>query len=280
MSLPGRDIRDPKLAVIHDRLHLYVLANDSNLALPDDTLVATSEDGSRWSAFEPTGPAGFLLWRPRTLDGHTWYVPAFGAREGTALLLRSSDGRRWERVGEIYGGRDASETDIVFLPDGRLLATVRLERVEDLWRGGRSSGTFIAHADPPYDGFVGQRIGSERLDGPALFVHEGVALALGRRQPGTHGGLTGLGGLLSRKRTALYRVEPDGLVHLADLPSAGDTSYPAVVEDGDEWIVSYYSSDPERDLPWIVGMLRPTRIYLARIRPSELLDGSLQDGSR
>ena len=42
---PGKDIRDPKLAVIGGRLHLYALPNAGVAATPEGTMLATSADG-------------------------------------------------------------------------------------------------------------------------------------------------------------------------------------------------------------------------------------------
>jgi hypothetical protein len=55
------------------------------------------------------------------------------------------------------------------------------------------------------------------------------------------------------------------LRYLTDLPSAGDTSYAGIVMQGDELIASYYTSPPQRDITWILGMLRPSNIRMARI---------------
>jgi hypothetical protein len=55
------------------------------------------------------------------------------------------------------------------------------------------------------------------------------------------------------------------LVYLTDLPSAGDTSYSGVVRRGDELYVSYYKNEIDRDYPWIVSMISPSSIRLARV---------------
>ena len=70
---------------------------------------------------------------------------------------------------------------------------------------------------------------------------------------------------MSRKRTAIYRVEPDRLVRLSDLPSSSDTSYAGVaVRDGALW-VDYYTSRIDRDWPWLFGMLSRSDVRMARI---------------
>jgi hypothetical protein len=72
-------------------------------------------------------------------------------------------------------------------------------------------------------------------------------------------------GLYSRKRTSIFLVEPEGLRYLTDLPSAGDTSYAGIVIQGNELFASYYTSPPAKDQTWLLGMLRPASIRMARI---------------
>ena len=74
-----------------------------------------------------------------------------------------------------------------------------------------------------------------------------------------------MGGVLSRKRTALYRVEPDRLVRLSDLPSSSDTSYAGVALRDDALYVDYYTSRIDRDWPWLFGMFARSEIRMARI---------------
>jgi hypothetical protein len=266
-QVPGKDIRDPKLALIGGRLHLYALPNSGKMATPEGTLLATSEDAVHWTPLEPIEPAGWLLWRPKSNDGgKTWYVPAYWKDHGKSILLRSNDGRDWEQVSVIQEGNGNDETDIVFLPDGRLLATTRLEVTPDTVLGHYDGRTGIHVAAPPYTEWSTHESRLTRLDGPNLFALDGEVFAVARYQPDPNGFLTRMGGILSRKRTSLYRVEPDRLVRLSDLPSAGDTSYAGVVvHEGQLWI-DYYTSRFDRDWPWLFGMPLRTDIHMARIR--------------
>ena len=69
------DIRDPKLAVIGDRLFLSALPNNGFEPEPYGTVVSTSDDGINWTPFEQVGEPGWLLWEPKTPDGGaTWYL--------------------------------------------------------------------------------------------------------------------------------------------------------------------------------------------------------------
>lgn len=265
LRVPDRDIRDPKLVLRNGRLYLFALPNDTLYATPTHTVLATSLDGANWTPFQPVGPEGWLFWRPKTRDGRVWYVPAYWHEHGESILLRSGDLRHWQRVSTLHEGDANDETAIEFLPDGRMLATARLEvRPDSVW-GNRDAGTALLVAEPPYTRWSEVRSQVTRLDGPVLFSHGGRIYAVARHQPEPRGPLTRLGGSFSRKRTALYRVEPERLVHLSDLPSAGDTSYAGVALRSGDLFVDYYTSRTDRDYPWIVGMFLPTDIRMARV---------------
>lgn len=272
LGVPGHDIRDPKLAIIGGRLFLYALPNEGLTATPTHTVLATSDDARSFSPFEPVGPPGWLFWRPKTPDGGAaWYVPAYWHEHGASILLRSTDGVAWQQVSRIHDGDGNDETAIEFLPDGRLLATARLEVTPDRIRGNADACTLLAVAEPPFDSWQTTRSRVTRLDGPVLFSHQGSVYAVARNQVGRRGPFTRLGGLLSRKRTALFRVEPDRLEHLADLPSSGDTSYAGVVLRDGHAFIDYYTSRIDRDWPWLLAMFLPSEIRMARISLDELV---------
>jgi hypothetical protein len=261
----GEDIRDPKFAPIGDRLFLYALKNTDFTAEPYQTVYSVSEDGVDWSAFQELEPKGWLFWRPKTQDGSTWYVPAYWHEHGRAALLRSTDGENWTIQSEIHEGDRGDEPAVEFLPDERLLATVRLE-MSDSWTGHPEGSTLIATSEPPYETWTANTKSQvARLDGPALFTYNNRMYAVGRYQPSVAGPFGWQGSIFSRKRTALYLVEEDGLVYLSDLPSSGDTSYAGVVLRDDNLYVSYYTNDVQRDPPWILGMVSPSAIRMARI---------------
>ena len=261
----GEDIRDPKFAPIGDRLYLYALKNTEFTAEPYQTVYAVSEDGASWSSFQEIEPKGWLFWRPKTADGSTWYVPAYWHEHGRAALLRSTDGENWMVQSEIHEGDRSDEPAIEFLPDGHLIATVRLE-MSDSWTGHPEGSTLIATSQPPFETWTpSTKSPIARLDGPTLFTYNDKVYAVGRYQPHVASPFGWQGSIFGRKRTLLFLVEEDGLVYLSDLPSAGDTSYSGVVRRGDNLYISYHSNDVDRDYPWILGMVSPASIRMARI---------------
>jgi hypothetical protein len=268
----GEDIRDPKLAIIHDQLMLYALLNKKFDPEPYKTIVIRSNDGINWSSLTDVTPEGWLLGRPVTHDQETWFAPAHHIDHGTAILLRSSDGVHWDTHGIIQGGDRADETAILFLPDSQMAAVSRVEAGGGIF-GHPDAGTQISCASAPYQSWTSLgRSKVTRLDGPALLQHNARVYAIGRRQLEVKGPLQWQGSALGRKRCAIFRVDKNAgeLIHLLDLPSAGDTSYPGAVLVEDKLFISYYTNDIHKDPLWVIGMLRPTRIQMAMIELKEL----------
>ncbi len=267
---PGEDIRDPKFAIIGKWLFLYALKNTSFVAEPYLSVYAYTENGNAWTDFQNVaGVDGWLFWRPKTQDGVTFYNAAYWWEHGKAVLLKSTDGVRWEIVSTIHEGGRNDETEIEFLPDGRLLATARLEYGDgEVIFGDPKGSTLITVAEPPFTTWTPRAESLvTRLDGPYLFTYHGRIYAVGRFQPnpGREGLLTDQGSILAPKRTALFEVHENGLAYLTDLPSDGDTSYVGLVIDGDTAYASYYTSPINHDYVWIIGMLSPSEVRMAKI---------------
>jgi hypothetical protein len=306
LRVPGSDVRDPILAPVGDELLLYALTNQGFYAIPSGTVLAASADGERWSGFEPVGPPGWLFWRVRPHPSERapggrplWYASAYWKDHGESILLRSADGRDWERVATIHRGDANDETEIAFLPgpDGalsdRLVATARLEGAADSLTGHPRACTLLAFADPPYREWSETRklrSAATRLDGPVAFADGGRLFAVARAHPGPRRWPARLGSAFARKRTALWWIDPGRetpggaaagdprLVWLSDLPSAGDTSYAGVVLHGGSLYADYYTSRIDRDYPWLLGMLLRSDVRMARVPLGAL--HALAEGAR
>jgi hypothetical protein len=259
------EYRDPKFADIVGRMFIFALPNAGWRAIPNRTVYTSSTDGVSWTPMQDIEPHGWLFWRPKTRDGITWYVTAYWHEHGASALLASNDGVQWSEVSRVYDGEGNDETDFEFLPDGRILATARLEGRADTEWGDATASTLIAVAEPPYERWRHAKSNVTRLDGPCLFPYNGRVYAIARYQATHAPRLVELGGMYSRKRTSLFLVEHTALRYICDLPSAGDTSYAGAVIRGDDLYASYYTSPPERDITWVLGMFRPTNIRMARI---------------
>ncbi len=261
-SIDGFDIRDPKLALINENLFVYVVKR----ALKEEgeeittSQYSVSEDGNDWSKLKDIEPEGKRFWRAKTRDNNTWYCPIF--EQGDVKLYNSINGVDWDDICSIYEGAGADESDFEILPDGRMIVSMRIQ-------GG---GTRIYVADHPYNDWNYEEWQYNRLDGPCLFSINDKIFAVGRNQPEVDNIFQQVGSATCRKRTSLFMIEEDRIIHLSDLPSSGDTSYPAVVIKGDHIYISYYTSDMHRDYPWFLGMVSSTKVRIAKISTSNLVD--------
>lgn len=287
----GRDVREPRLVPWQGRLLLFwFTAGTSATRFEPDRIHVSERVGDVWTEPLPISPPDCVVWRVRPVAGRLHLTVYRGGGSLytahpvplTVELWASDDGRSWapadpERPVVHEGG---CEAEFVELDDGRLLSVVRKEGPE----GGWGSDLGIAPA-----GDVARwttRPDLRKFDSPCLFLDEGTPYLIGRRQV-AFGGRYDLG--LDRvpepwrtkidmvayaatpKRTAIYRIDPDELTAtwVADLPSAGDTSFAGVVPtaDGEGHLVFNYSSPIHRGWwPWVVGQLRPTHIYSVEVR--------------
>ncbi len=267
--IKNEDIRDPKFAIINNKMILYVLKNIGFDPEPYATVLNYSENGEDWKDGEELKEhEGWLFWRPKTYDGKIWYMPAYWWDHGKSILLKSTDGIHWEHVSLIYEGLKNDETAIEFLPDGRMICTARLEGSGNYFGDDRGS-TLISIANKPYTSWRQTKSYVTRLDGPVLFSYNNKVYAVGRYQPKI-GFLTKQGSILSRKRTSIFLVEEDKLIWLSDLPSAGDTSYGGIVIKDNSLYVCYYTNDVKKDFPWVLGMISQSDIMMVKINLTSL----------
>jgi hypothetical protein len=266
----NRDIRDPHFYEIDGRLAIKALtrlpvtsARDSRV----DTVavVTTTADGTTWSAPAPIGPPTWSFWRIKSHQG-VRYSAAYEDGDRSVKLMSSRDGRSWTAGATIYdvAADTPLETELVFMPSGRLLALVRMDGSDGelLGAAGRLR-TKVCWAEEPYAEFsCPQELDGARLDGPLALFHDGRLFVLARKHLP----------ILDRKRTALYELggQLDGgpltLRELGELPSAGDTSYAGAVDlDSERTLVTWYSSELGPDHPWLLGLLEASDIWAATI---------------
>ena len=184
-------------------------------------------------------------------------------------LYNTTNGVNWTLVSTIYDGPGADETDFEFLPDGSIITSMRIQSFEIL--GDNSRNTLISTAEYPYVSWNRTISTINRLDGPCLFTADNKTFAIGRFQPHRDSLFHQTGSAFSMKKTSLFYIESDRLVYLSDLPSNGDTSYPAAVVRNGFVYISYYSCVPLFDYPWFLGMEFPTSIYIAKINLTSLI---------
>ena len=269
------DDRDPHMAATADRLFMYagsVTRPDPELTGNDvvrvlQTQCAVSEDGETWSEPRPVYREGFWLWGVGRV-GDRFYGLAYGNEpadrdpQSTELhLVRSADGLDWKFVSIVT--KNGSEATFRIAADGAMRVAIR---------GGDENRFTMAVAQPPYTDWRLKDLG-DVIPAPRLVEAGGREYVIGRqhvRDPIGPGGTGGTGGTADRdhivdRRTSIWRVEEDAVVHVLDLPSGGDTSYAGVVQQEDGALLLSYYSQHEVDTGE-KHYLYPANIYLARVR--------------
>jgi len=283
----GRDLREPRLLSLGDRLLLYVARLGDNAFDFQPEGVSVSERGAdgSWSELEPTGPPGAIAWRVKQYAGEALMVLyrggenlyAFNGEPMTVELWRSADGRNWRPFSEkgavvLRGG--GSETDFVVDASNTLFAVVRNEAGDasgagsKLCRGnGATLGDWVCKSDV------------RKYDSPLVFEHDGEVYVIGRRnlsgdgryavasRSGSLGTIQNeLSYITTAKRCSVWRwVKPDDrLAFVMDLPSRGDTCFPSRLDATDPThvvIYDYSSAIDGPELPWSAGQRRETYVY-------------------
>ncbi len=258
-SVKERDTRDPHFLVFRDRLFVYTGTwySGSGTLKPNDYdlnkhlgFAAWSDNGTNWNGpVMLEGPFGHYIWRAATFDGKAYLCgrrkPGFeiGSRgEGEkiqSLMLESDDGLVWRKRAffqEIAG----DETAFLFQDDGSVLAVMR--------HGGGKNAQLL-RSKPPFADWERNDLGCS-IGGPLLVKWGEHFLVAGRKTTPEKG-----------PKTVLWWLIRDQLNQCAELPSAGDNSYPGFVElSSTRALLSYYSSH-ERD-----SSGKPlTAIYLAEL---------------
>ena len=283
----GRDMREPRLLSWNGRLFLYFFeAGRTTWKFePNGIFACERRPDGMWTEPVEISPPGYVVWRTKVVNG----VPYMTAYSGGANqyantdeelgveLLTTTDGYRWTPVNSarpaVYRG-GGSECDFEIADDGTLYAVIRNEG------GGDGYGSLICRA--PADDITDWRcrLNPRKYDSPLVFKHADEIYILGRRH------LRGNGHYdqrwpflsaprkrfayqilywLSRKRTSLWRINKETLrvKRIFDLPSRGDTCFPALVPLNErQYLVYNYSSPLEGpDKFWFWGQVTQTRIY-------------------
>jgi hypothetical protein len=272
----GRDLRDPHFYVVGDTLHIKALTRLPVTSVRDsrvDTISVESHstDGDTWSPLQPIGPTGWSFWRIREHAGR-YFTAAYADGDLKVTLFTSTDGIAWTQGADVYTVSEDTplETELWFLPSGRLLALVRMDGTdaELLGSTGRLRTAVCWAQAPAYDHFdCPQTLDGQRLDGPLMYGWNDRLFVIARKhlQP------TG------KKRTSLFELGgtldggPLTIREWGELPSAGDTAYAGAAPiDKDRAVVSWYSGDLGDDESWIFGILALTDIWTATIDFSAL----------
>jgi hypothetical protein len=266
----GRDLRDPAFYLVGGSLYVKALTRLPVTLLRDtgvNTIATEShtDDGQTWTSLRPIGPAGWSFWRIKS-QGGVYYSAAYHDGDDSVALFSSSDGISWAKNADVFtdGSTTPSETELTFMPSGKLMALVRTDGNDDQLLGDAQLMTQVCWSDAPYSSFrCDAPLTGVRLDGPLSFFREGRLFVVARKHLGSS----------DKKRTALYEVTgnfeggPIGIQEWFEFPSAGDTAYAGgVALDGGSELISWYSSDVPGDEPWVLGLLDASDIWTGSVQ--------------
>ncbi len=231
------DDRDPQFLATEDRLFLYDPALKGGQLT---SYVVFTGDGTTWSNPQPVYKPTYIFWKPETRAGKFWATAHVKSRDGKARdvhLIVSDDGLEWTQVSKMRGGNWESETTIHFLSDTRIVAFLRQKY--------GSPQASLLFADAPFEEWEQRPLTQMHFSGHDAYTFDGVHVLVSRAfEKGREGA-----------HTMIYTFDDEAdLTPYCRLPSGGDCSYPGVVREGDELLVSYYSSHEGS-----------TNIYLARV---------------
>jgi hypothetical protein len=273
--LGDRDLRDPEFYVVGQRLYIKALTRLPVTSTRDsfvDTIAVEThtDDGATWSPLAPIGPVTWSYWRIKPQAG-VYYTAAYEDGDKSIVLFSSTDGLSWTKGALVYGvaADTPVETELTFMPSGRLLALVRMDGTDDELLGEKGRlRTKVCWAMPPYATFdCPAEITGQRLDGPLSFFHGSKLYMVARKHLGADG----------RKRTALFEITgnleggPIDAKEIGELPSAGDTAYAGAADlDANRTLVTWYSSNIQDDENWVLGILDASDIRVGIIDFSKL----------
>ena len=224
-----KDLRDPQLTNTPDG-HILLLCGARMYNAYGDYYYTKSyysiETGGVFLDVQPLNiPPGIddpyccWLWK-LTWKGENGYGAAY-RDDGTnnkLTLLKTADGINYNLVTDIYTDQVINETKIQFLSNNEMIALFRSE-----------TGGYIGHSKPPYTEWNLKKT-NIYLAGQDFVILDNHLICATRLT-------TNIGG-----RTALCFGDLEGNFQWSYLlPSAGDTSYPGIVEEKDRLLISYYS---------------------------------------
>lgn len=284
----GADMREPRLLSIAGRLLLYYFeAGTSMVSFTPKFMWRAERRGlADWTEPETFGREGEVPWDLKLRGGVAYLTSYAGARYNLSesavevYFQRSTDGVHFEpvepdHVVSYHGG--VSEVAFEFTSAGDAWFVTRNEDGDQTGFGSHvcfARKASLARWECP------ERSDPERYDSPEMFRHGDELYLVARRDVGgpyDQGLELPVESARLRyqvdywgrpKRTAIYRIDQEArrVEHRLDLPSAGDTAFPAIRRTGPHsFLLANYSSPFDRpDISWSEGQgsERGTQIYL------------------
>jgi hypothetical protein len=284
----GADLREPRFLSLESQLMLFyaVLGDNPMDFQPAGMMVTTMNQPGAWTTPQWSYLEGFIPWRTRVVEGVGQMLGYVGGEDiydtGESQLavhwLRVAGPQDFapmvpEQPVVLQGG--VSETDVAVLANGNLVAVARNEHGD---AEGFGSKVCTATGDAP--GKWNCSPDPKKYDSPLLFTQGDKVFLVGRRNV-TESGHYDLGKdelppedrfldyqldyWETPKRCAIWEVHPESrtVSFVVDLPSAGDTCFPAMVRRSPNTVEIWNYTSPleSPDISWFEGQTGPTAIY-------------------
>lgn len=205
----------------------------------------SDQSGANFSELERTtmdlAPSLDWIWSLAWHNG-IGYGVIYQIKEGgwETYLLKTSDGKHYEKVSQIDVGGNPNEATLRFDKNDRMYVLVRREADDRMG--------VLASSDFPYKDWSFERL-KIRLGGPNFLFLDEKSLIIGSRYHMENG-----------PKTAVFTTDLEGNIqNTLVLPSGGDTSYPGMVFHKKKLWLVYYSSHEEK-----------SNIYLTKIPLKDL----------
>ncbi|MBT6177538.1 MAG: exo-alpha-sialidase [Deltaproteobacteria bacterium] len=276
----GTDLREPRLISYQGKLQLlFFQAGVIMTAFEPQRILRTWRNGFQdWSELETVNPEPEVPWDIKVRNDRLFMTSYAGGHyeedsDVEVYFKESTDGLTWEKVNgkeNVYTG-GVSEVAFEFAADGTLWLVTRNE---DGDASGYGSHVCYAPADNITEWVCPAICDPERYDSPEMFRHGDTLYLVARRDIGGPYGPDDANVIdysLRPKRTAIYQIDQEQkqVVHIMDIPGAGDTAFPAIWRTGPHsfLMANYTSPLDEPDVTWLEGQSsrRGTQIYLMDI---------------
>lgn len=283
----NRDIREPYLIEINNKLHFYFFTSGTKISSfePERIHHFVKNVEGEWKEEPKILSKGEVHWSMKKRNGNIYMVSYKGAHyklkgeSNVSLLFRETeDGytfRPSQDSARVYLG-GASECGFEFDYSGNLWAVTRLE---DGDASGFGSQVVYAKKDSIWNWEFPEKASKRCYMSPKMFNHNNELYLIARKQLGKKPfGKTResksmkkqrlrnwLGYSLTKKTTALYKInkEEKKVEWIMDLPGNGDTAFPSIIRISEnKYLVANYSSPLKKKRNWLRGQLGKTGIYL------------------
>ena len=241
ISSDNIDLRDPDLSIMPDG-HILLVCG-ARILSPEGfyftkTYSSIEKNGYFEEMEEVTIPKelddkfGCWIWRTTWHTDGLGYGFAYGNLDGKSnlCLLKTPDGRNYDKVCSLKLNGSPTEARVRFLQDKTMIAMVRM--------GYSEGGGYMGRSNPPYDKWEWKQL-DINLSGQDFIIDDNKVVVCTRIYQNTG------------ERTSVYFGDLNGVFRWNYiLPSSGrggDSSYAGIIDNGNEYVISYYSKYEEEN---------------------------------